>query len=228
MRRRSIWLAMLGAAAALAVVVASAAAVSAPPGTPDLSQMTLQAADLAPGATVAIDQYETPPTNFLAEYVRSFAKAKTPAGLALAGLDSRVLLGKTAAVTTSFFALERRLYSSKSGRKLLAKGIVGELAKTGATTKDVHFEKFRSLRLGSQAFLQAIVVRVKGKSVAADFVVMRVGAVLTDVSVALAKPKSVLSVANQLGKDVVAHITAVLAASGPTGPSGASGPTGTT
>ena len=32
----------------------------------------------------------------------------------------------------------------------------------------------------------------------------------------------------RLGKDVITHITAVLAASGSTGPTGASGPTGAT
>ena len=228
MRRRSIWLAMLGVTVAFAVAVATAAAVSAPAGTPDLSLMTLQAGDLAPGATVATDDYATPPKNFTAAYDRNFAAAKTPAGLRLLALDTQVLLGESAAAATGLFARERGLLRSKRGRSLVTKVFESAPAQNGARITKVHFEKFRRLALGSDAFLQPVLLHVKHRHFAADFVVLRDGAVVSTVSLVLTDPTQALPVAVQLGTDVSDHITAVLAATGSTGSSGATGPTGTT
>lgn len=228
MRRRSISLAMLGVAVAFGLAVASASAFSPPPGTPDLSQMTIQASDLASGATLSTDAYAKPPKNFLAEYLRSFASARTLAGLTLFGLDTQVLLGDTAAVATGFFALERGIYRSKSGRRLLTNALERASSKNGVTINAVHFQKFRSLALGSQAFLQPVVLHIKRVQAAADFIVLREGSVITTVTVVLADPRRSLPVARQLGKDVIGHITTVLASTGGTGATGATGPTGPT
>jgi len=228
MRRRSIWLATIGAAVALGLAVATAAALAPPAGTPDLARMTIQASDLAPGSTVVTDAYAKPPKSFSAEYVRNFATAKTPAGVALFGLDTQVLLGDTQTVATGFFALERVTYRSRVGRALLTKALESASGKNGVTLGNVHFGKFRQLALGSQAFLQPVVLTIKSATAGADFVVLRDGAVMETVTVVLADPRRSLSVANQLGKDVTAHITAVLAAIGSTGASGPTGPTGPT
>ena len=227
MRRRSIWLAMLGAAVALGLVVATAAALSPPPGTPDLSKMTIQAGDLAPGAKVDAAGYTTPPKNFTAVYDRNFSSAKTPAGLTLFGLDTEVLLGNTEAVATGYYALQRRVYGSKAGRSLLKKGLKSLVGK-GVTIGDVRFEKLRRLALGSEAFVQPVLLKVKHINVATDILVLRDGSVASSVSFVLTDPTRTLSTANQLGKDIVKHITAVLAASGPSGPTGSSGATGPT
>ena len=228
MRRRSIPLAMLGAAVALGLAVASAAALSPPSGTPDLSRMTIQSGDLAPGATVATDGYATPPKNFTAAYARKFATAKTPAGLRLLGLDTQILLGKTTAAATGFFAVERSFLRSKRGHSLLTKVLESSTAHNGAKINKVSYQQFRPLALGSDAFLQPVVLHVKRLRLAADFVVLRDGVVISTVSYVLTDPMKSMPVAEQLGKDVSDHITAVLAGSGPTGPSGATGPTGTT
>lgn len=228
MRRRSISLAMLVAAVALGVVVASAAALAPPPGTPDLSKMTIQVADLAPGATVGTDDYATPPKNFSAAYERNFTTAKTPDGLRVAGLNTQILLGKSAAAATGFVARERRFLRSKRGRSLLTKVLENSTANNGARITKVQFEKFRPLALGSGAFVQPVLVDVKRRLFAADFFVLRDGVLVSTVSFVLADPAKSLPVAEQLGTDVSDHITAVLGATGSTGSTGSSGATGAT
>ena len=101
-------------------------------------------------------------------------------------------------------------------------------AKNGAKIDKVQFQKFRQLALGSGAFVQPVLVYVKSLRLAADFVVLRNGVVISTVSFVLTDPTRSLATAEQLGNDVSGHISAVLAASGSTGPSGASGPTGAT
>ena len=223
MRRRTVSLAALGVAVAFGVLVASAAALAPPAGTPDLSQMTIQPSDLAAGAKIGVDAYAKPPANFAAEYDRTFTVAATKAGVRMFGLDTQVLLANTPAVAVGFFTLERGIYRSKLGRRLLSKALESDTGKNGVKLTQVHFEKFRALALGSQAFVQAVLLKIKNVKAAADFVVLRDGSVVTTLTVVLVQPKRTLAVATELGKDFVTHITAVLAATGPTGPSGATG-----
>jgi hypothetical protein len=228
MRRRTVSLASLLAAVALGVLVASAAALTPPAGTPDLSAMTIQPSDLAPGAKLSAQSYLQAPHNFAALYERKYTTAMTTSGTALLGLDSQVLLGDNAGATRGLFSLERSLYTTKRGRALLAKQVASQSGKSGAKVKISAFGKFRLLRIGTQAFLQPITLKSGGESAGAVYVVVRVGSVLTNLTVGLLAPKQTLAVARELGGDLAAHIAAVLAASGSTGATGTTGATSAT
>ena len=234
MRRRTVSLAALIAAVALGVLVASAAATSPPAGTPDLAKMAIQPSDLAPGAVASIGGYAKAPKNFTALYISRYNQATTTSGVALYGLETELLAGKTQGAAAGLFSLQRSLYHSKLGRKLLGKELVAELGKKGVSLKQVHFGHFGVLGSGTQSFVQPIVLNVKGVHAGADFVVVRVGSILSDVTMVLAKPAGALAVAKELGADVAAHIRAVLAgggstgATGPTSGTGATGATGAT
>jgi len=226
MRRRIASLAAALAVVALGVLVASAAAVTPAPGTPDLALMTIQPSDLAAGAKPAVGAYGTPPKNFAAVYERSYTSAATNAGVALFGLDTEVLLADTEGAANGYFALERSIYNSKRGRSLLAKVIAQDAGKKGVSITAAGFGKFRSLGVGTESFLQPLSLKIKNVRAAADFVVLRVGSVVANVTTVLVKPKRALAVARQLAGDVAAHIAAVLGATGSTGASGSTGSTG--
>lgn len=227
MRRRTVSLASAIAAVALGVLVASAAALAPPQGTPDLSRMTIQSSDLAPGAKVVLSAYGTAPKNFAAVYSRNYSTAKTSSGVALFGLDSQVLLADTEGAANGYFALERSVYRSKRGRSLLAKVIARDSTKKGVSVK-VSFGTYRSLGVGTQSLLQPASLKVNSVRAAADFIVLRVGSVVANVTVLLVDPKRSLAVAKLLAGDVVAHIAAVLGATGSTGTTGATGASGAT
>ena len=228
MRRRTVSLAALLAAVALGVLVASAAAVTPPAGTPDLSMMTVQAGDLAPGAKLGVNAYATAPKSFTAAFDRSYTTASSNSGVLLFGLDTEVLLSQTSGAAGHFFSLERSLYRSKRGRTLLAKVIEKDSGKQGVALKNVRFGGFRALGVGAQSFLQPISMRIKNVNAAADFVVVRVGGVVVNLTVVLVDPRRSLSVAKEFGGDVASHITTVLGATGATGATGTTGASGTT
>jgi hypothetical protein len=225
-RRRTVSLAALLAAVALGVLVASAAALTPPAGTPDLSAMAIQPGDLAPGAKLAAASYLQAPRNFAALYERKYASAMTTSGTALLGLDSQVLLGDNVGATRGLFSLERSLYRTKRGRVLLAKQVASQSSKEGVKVKISGFGKFRALSIGTQSFVQPITLKAGDRSAAAEYVVVRDGSVLANLTVGLLAPKQTLAVAHLLGGDVASHIAAVLAGSGSTGASGTTGTTG--
>ncbi|HEY1778721.1 MAG TPA: hypothetical protein VGG41_21370 [Solirubrobacteraceae bacterium] len=227
MRRRTVSLALALAAVALGVLVASAAALTPPAGTPNLALMTIQPSDLAAGAKPVLSAYATAPKNFAAAYDRNYASAKTSSGVALFGLNSQVLLAKTEGAAKGYFALERSIYRSKSGRRLLAKAIAQSSFNKGVAITVVGFGAFRSLGVGTQSLLQTMTLKVRGVRATADFIVLRVGSVVTSVTLLLINSKRSLAVAKQLAGDVADHIAAVLSPTGPTGTTGASGTTGT-
>jgi hypothetical protein len=233
MNRRPRFLAAVSVATIAAgfLAVAIAQAVTPPPGTPDLSQMTLQASDLAPGAKTTLSRYVAPGTDTIAEYDRSFAGVTTSAGVKLTVLSTNVLLANSATNAKGLYKDVRLVYASKLGRKLLAEAIVKSAGKlSGVTAKDVHFAKSASAGVGDQSLNQPIAIRSKHKAVAADFVLLRIGDVLASVTIVVRRGQLDRSVATGLAATIGAHITAVLAsgATGSTGTTGATGSTGAT
>jgi hypothetical protein len=226
-RPRLLAVATVATIAAGFLAVAIAQAITPPAGTPDLSQMVLQVGDLQPGAKTAVSRYVAPGANTIAEYERSFTGARTTSGVKLAVLTTSVLLANSAGNATGLYRDLRAVYVSKLGRKILVAAIVkaaGTLS--GVTTQDVSFGKQTSAAVGDQSLNQPIVIRVKHKALAADFVVLRIGDVLGSVTVLALRANLSRSVASGLAATVGAHIASVLAAVGPTGATGATGATG--
>ena len=231
MNRRARTLATLAVAAiaAAGLSIAVAQALTPPAGTPDLAKMGVQSSDLGPGSKLTAASYVKAPTHVIAEYDRNFGPASTTAGVALAGVTSGVLLADSTADGRSLFKDYRLIFTSKLGREALAVEIVKGAGKlSGVTLKDVHFGKQVSAGVGAQSLIQPLRVAVKHKGVAADFVVLRIGAVLASVTVIVTRPNLARSVVTALAKAVGSHIDAVLAAVGSTGPTGATGSTGST
>jgi hypothetical protein len=212
-----------------ALLITSAQALTPPAGTPDLAQMTLQPADLQPGATVGRDRYAKPPKRFRAAYDRNFSAAATHGGVPLDAIETEILLAARPADAKSFYKVERRIYGSKLGRKLVASSIVGAAGKgSNITAKDVHFGMLRSIAVGQQSLLEPVSIRVNPVTLTADFVVVRVGDVVVNFAVLVFRPTLARSVPTGLAATIAAHISAVLAASGATGPTGATGTSGAT
>jgi hypothetical protein len=223
------------AAVAVAVIAAGglsigiAQAVTPPAGTPDLSSMALAASDLGPGATALTGAYVKPAGTVIAEYERGFGAVTTTAGVKLAALFSGVLLLDSTADAAKSFNGIRKIYSSKLGRALLAGEVVKGAGKaSGVTVKDVHFGRSASVGVGDESLILSVLVEVKHRGAAADFVVVRIGSVLALIDVIVKRTHLDSSVATGLAGTVGAHITAVLAASGASGPTGPTGPTGAT
>jgi len=231
MNRRQRCLAGIAVAAIAAggLSIAVAQAVTPPAGTPDLSLMTLQPADLAPGAVVTHSLYVKPSTHVIAEYDRTFGSATTTAGVKLTDLVTAVLLVDSTPEATRLYKALRLIYTSKLGHALLAAGIVKSAGKlSGVKPKDVHFAKPTSADVGAQSLLEAISIHVKHRTVAADLVVLRSDAVLAIVTAIVLRPHLDTSVVDGLAGTVATHITTVLAATGSTGSTGSTGATGAT
>ncbi len=228
-RPRLLATAAVATIAAGFLAVAIAQAVTPPAGTPDLSQMVIAASDLAPGANTVVSRYVAPGANTIAEYERSFTAATTTAGVKLEVLTTSVLLANSTHSATALYGDLKLVYSSSFGRKLLVAAIVKSSGKvSGVSAKDVHFAKQSGAGVGAQSLNQGIVIHVKRKFVAADFVVFRIGDVLGSVTVVALRAGLPRSAASGLAATEGAHITAVLASgsTGPTGPTGATGATG--
>ena len=228
-RQRCLAGAAVAAIAAGGLSIAVAQAVTPPAGTPDLSLMTLQPADLAPGATVTRSRYVKPSNHVIAEYDRAFGPAATTDGGKLAGVVPGVLLVDSTAEAKRLYKELRLVYTSKLGHAILAAGIVKSAGKlAGVKLKNVHFAKPTSAGVGGQSLLQPISIHVKRRTVAADFVILRSDAVLAIVTVIVLRPHLDPSVVDGLAGTVAAHITTVLAATGSTGSTGTTGSTGAT
>ncbi|HEX4035796.1 MAG TPA: hypothetical protein VHX66_15230 [Solirubrobacteraceae bacterium] len=207
-----------------ATVVTTALAVTPPAGTPDLSQMTIQAGDLAPGAKVVKDGYVAPASNVVASYTRAWQPAPTAKGSSIDSAISEILLLATPAKAAKLFGGERRILSSKADRPLLAR-IFSDGAHSKIKPKKVHFGRFRSLAIGDGAFVLPLTIREGRVSVTVDLDEVKVSDVLAELTVVAHSAKAAAKGGDELATDVAGHISTVLAATGSTGPTGATGPT---
>ena len=221
----------LGLAVALlltsAVGIASAAAVVPPAGTPDVSAMAVQPTDLAPGAVVGRDGYQTPPAGFTADYRRVFTTASLTTNGTQFMLDNQVLLAPTSSLAQFYLSLDRIVYGSKKGRLTLARAIVHDAGKRGGiTVRDVHFSKLKPIAAGSGSFMETVTVHGRHSTASVDLVVIGAGQVAAQLVLSAGQPLPG-QVPTTLAGDIVCHVTTVLGATGPTGATGATA-TGTT
>jgi hypothetical protein len=211
------------------IAVAAAQAVTPPAGTPDMSAMTVQPADLAPGARIGSEGYTQPPFGFTAAYERSFTGASLTGNGVTFDLRTQLLLAKTTAVAQRFVATERLLYGSKIWRAVFTKALSQSAGKQAALKpRDIHYGKLVPIAAGSGAFAQPLTVRVHGFTLSVDLVTVGTGRVAGELSVIAGASAVPLQVASALAGDIASRATSVLGATGATGTSGASGPTGTT
>ncbi len=205
------------AALAFALAVATAQAYSPPRGTPDLSRMTLQPADLARGAQI-IDGGYFPPGSGLglqAQYTRYFGSAATSSGVRFSQIQTSIELAKTPAFAKVIFGQLPSIFGAQSGRAILATQVEPLYGKgAGATPKDPSFGKLRAIGAGQQSLMETGTFVVNGATVAADFAWVRVDGVIADLTFVAAGPKLADSVAIALTRTVAAHISAVLGAAG--------------
>jgi hypothetical protein len=202
-----------------------AGAVSPPPGTPDLSKMTVQSTDLQPGATIGTDRYQKASAPFTATYERDYKGAQlTPNGVPF-DLSTQLMLAPTSAVAQQALIVERRLLGSPVGRRLIAAAILGNSSKR-IPSNHVQVGKVRSLAVGSGSFELSVSLRVRPIVVTTEWAVIHTGPVVATIVVVAVGSKLPGSITATLGGDVVSHVASVLA--GATGPTGTSGPTGAT
>jgi hypothetical protein len=158
---------MWKAAAALAAVLAVASAAAA--STPDVSTMTLQAADV-PGAKVT-HQGAVKETGYLAAYSREFAFASPYGSAKLLGLDAEVMVAATPATATKDVLKAETGFRSKAGRALFAKTVAKQ---AGVKTSAVAVGKLRSVAGYDQGFELPISVKVKAGRVYETLVYLRI------------------------------------------------------
>jgi hypothetical protein len=204
-------------AAAAAIVIAALAAASAkaftpPKGTPDLSKMTLQTTDLAPGAKLLVSQYFDPGSGvqLRAEYNRDWGAASTTGGVKLQQVQTQITLATSTKWAQTVFGQLQPIYGASSGHLDLI-GNVDTGNGTTATINDAHFSKLRSIGVGQQAFYESATIKTKGTTLVAGFAWVRVDAGIAFIVVAA--PKQLAdSVTIALAKTVAAHMTSVLGA----------------
>lgn len=226
---RSAAIAAAGAGLCAAAATATAAGVTPPPGTPDLASLTVQPGDLAPGALVTTDAYEKPSSPFTALYVRDFAGARTTPGGPLFALETRLLLAPSVASATSTATAGRLLYSSKTGRRILARELIKAAGKRAhLTRREIRFGHARTVAVGTDGFFTTLSLRVHKATVSEDVLVTTVGPVVESLSLIDTGARPPASIAVALATTVAGRIASALPAGGATGPTGATGTTGAT
>jgi hypothetical protein len=231
MSRPSRTLAAGIAAAALAgaFAVAATAAVTPPSGTPDLAAMTVQPADLAPGAHATVDRYTKPPGGFTAAYDRNFSLVRSAGGGPAFVLVNSVALAPSAQDAQHFVAAERRLFTSPLGRRLLGSILVAAAGKRAhVSIGDVRFGRIAAIAPGQGSFLAPMSLKVARRSVYGDFVGLGEGPVAGTLFLITIGPHLPKGVATGLAAVVDGHIDTVLGRTGPTGATGVTGVTGAT
>ena len=214
-------------AAAICLGIATTAlAVTPPAGTPDLSQMTIQASDLAPGAQTVTDRYITPASGVVASYSREWLPGSTDGGVPLAVAGGEVQFLGSAGVATTQFAAAQKALAKKSERRLLAAAIALEGRGRGVTSKDVSVGRPRSVSIGDAALELPLTLRFKGRRARVELYFLRVASVIAIITTEDARSANAKRGGHELAADVASHIGAVLAAGGATGATGPTGATG--
>jgi hypothetical protein len=180
--RLALLVAICGAyALASAALAGSANAIVPPPGTPDLSQMVLAPSEFAPGARVTKQRYDLTFAELgVVGYERKFPGVSTAGGTRLAEVFSEVVLTPSAEVATVTFAGLKGTLSSRSFRqRVIVPSIIRSIGRRAhVRPRDIRFGSVRSLRVGDEAALLPISVRVHGVLHRDDAIELRVDRVV--------------------------------------------------
>jgi hypothetical protein len=226
--RRSVPVA-LGVTCALALAgVATAATVTPPAGTPDLSQVVIQPTDLAPGAVVGPAGYQSPISGFPAIYANEYRNASTPDGVTYYDVDDSAFLGSSPTDASLFLNAEKAYFKSQKGQKQLKKIIIKAGGKAHLKAKDISFGGGASAGVGTASAIFTERVATKRYKDNESIVLFTEGDFYSAVALtATANERIPLADAVGLATATDTHIKALIAA-GSTGASGTTGTTGTT
>jgi hypothetical protein len=205
-------------AAAVATVFAALAAANAmayapPKGIPDLSKMTLQASDLAPGATPLVSEYFDPAGSqqVRAEYDRDWGAVSTTGHVQLQQLQTVITLLASTMWSQTVFGQLSGIYGTSVGHADLIADVDSGNG-SSATVKDSRFSKLRSIGIGQQSLYESATISVKGSTLVAGFAWIRVNTAMAFILVVAPKPPLADAVTIALAKAVAAHMTSVLGA----------------
>jgi hypothetical protein len=210
MNRRTPRHASILALVLAALAAASAEAYSPPKGTPDLSKMTLQASDLAPGAKPLVSQYFDPGSGgqLRAEYDRDWGAASTTGGVKLQQVQTQITLATSTKWAQAIYGQVPGIFNASSGHLDLI-GNVDTGNGSSATVKDARFGKLRSIGVGQQSFYESATITTKGSTLVAGFAWIRVGPAMAFIVVAA--PKQLAdSVTIALAKTIAARMASGL------------------
>jgi hypothetical protein len=226
MRRTVVSLGVVGVLAVVAVPAALAGTVTPPAGIPNLAEMVLQPTDLMPGVNIAAQAYGTPPKGFTADYSSFLTGATTVGGVKFNSLQDDVGLASTTTAVSNLFMNEHSLFTSRKGRRLIAKSVVKAFGKKAhLETKDVKFGSPQSAGIGTQSFEELLTIKVGHRVVPEAIIEFSDGDFYADL-VAVGELNTPISLTDitALGGTIDAHIQA---GQGTTGASGTTGTTGT-
>jgi hypothetical protein len=205
--------AAVAAIAIAALAAASAQAYAAPKGIPNLAKMTLQASDLAPGATLLLSSYFDPGSglHLLAEYNRDWGAASTTGGVKLQQLQTQLTLAASTTWAQTVFTQIPSIYAGNAGRAdLIAE--VDDGNGSSAALKDARFSKLRGIGVGQQSFYESATITTKGSTLAAGFAWVHLDAAIAFILVVAPRPPLADSVTIALAKTLAAHMTSILGA----------------
>jgi len=196
-----------------ALAVSNAIASTPPKGIPDLSKMTLQASDLAPGSTPLVSDYFNPEgsVQVRAEYDRDWGPVSTTGHVKLQQLQTVITLLASTMWAQSVFGQVPSIYGASAGRADLIADIDSDNGSTD-TIKDSRFGNLRSIGIGQQSFYESATIAVKGSTLVAGFAWIRVNTAMAFIVVVAPKPPLADSVTIALAKTVAAHMTSVFGA----------------
>ena len=143
------------AVAASALGAAAAWGAGSPPEGPALETMALSTSDLARGAVVYREGFQSVQTPFVARYVRYFAPGARLGGQRLLSVASTINLLDDPGITSTAFNALRSVFNSPAGRRTIAKEFIQEIAaktKGKLKVKSVTFGRAVTLTAGQGSF----------------------------------------------------------------------------
>jgi hypothetical protein len=230
-RRRYLPFVLVAAAALCAAAVASAAFITPPAGTPDLSTVVLQPSDLGSTSQEFLKGYVTPIVSSLtAQYSSAYGPVSTTAGVRYDEVTDTVGIGPTTVGSSAALATEAQLLGTRAGHKLIARDFVKSTPKRDhVTTKDVSVSTAVSAGIATSSSVVTITYDVKHKKIHQVILAFQDGDAYVGMSITgMLKEAVPQAVAIALATSIDAHVKALLAGSGATGTTGTTGASGTT
>ena len=162
---------LVGAVVGAAVLAPAASAQYPPPPGPDPSTMAIGVADLPPGSIVT-QQGATKMPGADSAYQRTFVlrpRAARAAGFVV--LDSTVALYSDATAASEIFAMVRKDFGSRAGRRAFARAVAQD---SGVPVRRVKVGSPADLHVGDESFGVPVAVRFRGGTLREVFSLARV------------------------------------------------------
>jgi hypothetical protein len=155
-----------------AMAATAASAFVAPAGTPDLSKMVLQPADLALAGKVRQGYLAAP--GFVAAYQRVFGPSIASNGQPLLAIYTKVWLAADANTATLQYAPVQGMFRSRAFDRSFARAIAGSRGGRHRTRMTVRVGAISSPGVGDDSLLVPLRVGAQGLQIPIDVVLLRV------------------------------------------------------